>query len=854
MKLNSNLNTVERSGLAGNEANKFTIEASAKAFEILAANIYSDPRLAVVRELMCNAYDAHVASGVEQTPYRVTVPNEQTPFFEVYDRGPGMTHDQIMNLYTRFFGSTKDQSNDFIGAMGIGSKSPFAYTTQFIVESRQSGQLRSYSAYITEDGSPEIILVETRATDEPDGLTVRVPVKKQDYREFESRILRIAHGFQPSPEILNSNYEKTAEIYHTFVTANGAKVHLQSEKVKYNNNYYTMSGTTRTDLTGSSYTRESIYAVVKQGSVYYPMSIPDAAKSPQLTKFGFKLLKVLADANLVIEVPMGSCQIAASRETLRYDKSTVDYLEKVLVDFAQQVLNSFESVFQDHAKKLPVQLHSEVDQAASRWTWFNRSTNSHSTQALAEYYNTPAQMIGAWYSGGISLNKKDLIDWTSLTFSESSQKSWKVDEPESKVTRKGNPEIITSAESQKINPGGAWTLTLSNFDAVVFNDTLLSDKQVAAHMRVRYAAAVGTFKGLDLKDFNILYLSPLNEQHPDCKLTKAQLLKKFKLVGCDSKVYFVSDLVDRPRRKIERDPATKLPRTIFRDGVYTCDKYGEPQKVVNFDLQANAGALYLPLTDIRGHAFHQDAVTDWKDPTRDFVDRQSLRRYVDNHPTRPMGRLFLVNNEQYVRMGKLQHGLIRVDVWLKEQHRKAWDQHKISMLTLARWVMIRQDSAILEHLFPNDKRFTDRDMLTGLNYALRYAKAVAPMPDYKLPPNVQSFFDRATEFNQAHDEAVAAFRNIEATATGLNPDQSPETSRTLKFLVKSVFTEQELAALRKAVQQVILSTEKSYDMLKASKYRFIADGWVQIPTSASVFTMEWFPSIFNNCKKGTSNV
>ena len=38
----------------------FRIEASSKAFEILANNLYKDKILAVVRELSCNAFDAHV--------------------------------------------------------------------------------------------------------------------------------------------------------------------------------------------------------------------------------------------------------------------------------------------------------------------------------------------------------------------------------------------------------------------------------------------------------------------------------------------------------------------------------------------------------------------------------------------------------------------------------------------------------------------------------------------------------------------------------------------------------------------------------------------------------------------------
>ena len=49
-------------GNAG-ETKTFTIAASAKAFKVLSSNIYKNKIRAVVRELVCNAVDAHVLNG-----------------------------------------------------------------------------------------------------------------------------------------------------------------------------------------------------------------------------------------------------------------------------------------------------------------------------------------------------------------------------------------------------------------------------------------------------------------------------------------------------------------------------------------------------------------------------------------------------------------------------------------------------------------------------------------------------------------------------------------------------------------------------------------------------------------------
>ena len=46
----------------------FTIQNSPLAFEILSSRLYSDPTLAIIRELLTNAYDAQVMAGNGKFP------------------------------------------------------------------------------------------------------------------------------------------------------------------------------------------------------------------------------------------------------------------------------------------------------------------------------------------------------------------------------------------------------------------------------------------------------------------------------------------------------------------------------------------------------------------------------------------------------------------------------------------------------------------------------------------------------------------------------------------------------------------------------------------------------------------
>ena len=81
MKLNTQERTVRRS--EDFKEKKFTISANAHAFEVLSSRLYTDTRLAIVRELSTNAYDAHVDAGNADRPFDVHLPNSFAPFFKI---------------------------------------------------------------------------------------------------------------------------------------------------------------------------------------------------------------------------------------------------------------------------------------------------------------------------------------------------------------------------------------------------------------------------------------------------------------------------------------------------------------------------------------------------------------------------------------------------------------------------------------------------------------------------------------------------------------------------------------------------------------------------------------------------
>ena len=152
------------------EIGEFRIRNSAKAFNILSSGLYANKIRAIIRELSCNAVDSHVAAGKQNTPFDIHLPTTLEPWFAIRDYGTGLNHEQVTSIYTTYFESTKTNSNDFIGALGLGSKSPFSYTDNFTVTAIKDGVKGIYSAFINGEGVPSIAKMGEEATDEPAGV------------------------------------------------------------------------------------------------------------------------------------------------------------------------------------------------------------------------------------------------------------------------------------------------------------------------------------------------------------------------------------------------------------------------------------------------------------------------------------------------------------------------------------------------------------------------------------------------------------------------------------------------------------------------------------------------------------
>lgn len=286
--------------VSGNmETSKAKIKMSSHMVDLLSSRVYTDKVSAVIRELSCNAQDAQVAAGVT-TPIEVHLPTKFEPHFEVKDNGIGLCHEDVMNLYVTYGESTKQESNDAVGFMGIGSKSPFSYVDAFTTTSIFEGTKRIYSVY-KNNGIPEVVLLSEEATTEGNGLAVKVAVKECDIYNFETSALKIYFYFDTLPKCnkeLNSYKDK---------------LKLETEDFL---------------LLECPYSRSEVSCVM--GQVKY--SITESVERTDLAKLNVGIL--------VLKFDIGDIQPAASREHLSNDEKTEQAVKEKLIKVGNTVKDS----------------------------------------------------------------------------------------------------------------------------------------------------------------------------------------------------------------------------------------------------------------------------------------------------------------------------------------------------------------------------------------------------------------------------------------------------------------------------------------------------------------------------------
>lgn len=292
--------------------NRFRIKNNAKAFKVLIDKLYSDKPRAIVRELWSNAYDSHVEAGCPERPFECHAPTVFEPYFSVRDFGVGMTQDQVMNLYSTVFESSKEDSNAVVGKWGLGSKSPFSYTDTFTVTAYSGTVAEHYSVFIDGEGYPNIALMHANPDTSARGIEVSFPVGSNDVGSFTQAIKRVSAGFDVHPTVNCPLPAREIEMA-------GAGWVLLNDVNSLN---------TIPEYTGGMYAR--------QGCVLYPV---DTAMLPDMTD----LERAVVSSSIIASFPIGDLEINPAREGLSYDTRTIANIKQRCEEIAADMASRFSS-------------------------------------------------------------------------------------------------------------------------------------------------------------------------------------------------------------------------------------------------------------------------------------------------------------------------------------------------------------------------------------------------------------------------------------------------------------------------------------------------------------------------------
>lgn len=293
----------------------FGISDDPAFFQILSSALYKNPQLAMIRETICNAWDAHIDSQRTDQPLLITIDHEK---LVIRDFGKGIPHDLIGPIYGVYGASTKKNDGRQTGGFGLGCKSPFAYTDHFEVISHHDGKRTIYNmskSSAEKMGKPSIVPIATFPTTES--------------------------GIQVTINLEHAGDRTLLEEYIRQVVFNGDVVAMLNGELlpvlglsKAENNFILINDHCSIDLP----THFMSIVSVRYGNVIYPVEHSKDIE-PMLSNVENTLQK-LYGCRIVFMAPPDSISITPSRESLTMSTLTAETLKTLLSSFLATMMNN----------------------------------------------------------------------------------------------------------------------------------------------------------------------------------------------------------------------------------------------------------------------------------------------------------------------------------------------------------------------------------------------------------------------------------------------------------------------------------------------------------------------------------
>ena len=286
----------------------FSISDLGIVFDILRNKLYSNPILAVCREISCNARDTHRATGKQNVAIEITLPNSLDSNYRVKDFGEGISPDRINDVFVKYTASTKREDNLQVGMWGIGSKTPLSISDSFTIITNYNGTQYHYVCYIDETKVGKLALLSECPTIACNGTEIIVPVKPIDFRNFAKWTEQATRHWDVKPIIKGDANFKYEEMVKTVEGKNWALI------------------------ANNTWSRE-IKLIID--SIEYPLDLT------ALKTYSTSRLMDSLRGDLYLYFNTGDLQVSANRESVYLDKQTqqaiADRLDTVIAEIKNNI-------------------------------------------------------------------------------------------------------------------------------------------------------------------------------------------------------------------------------------------------------------------------------------------------------------------------------------------------------------------------------------------------------------------------------------------------------------------------------------------------------------------------------------
>lgn len=344
--------------------------ATAHVLNMLRSGIYKDPKMACIREYICNARDSVIQAGKDLSKnVIISLPNQFSPNFKIRDEGVGLSETDFKRIFRKYGASTKRDTNEQVGCLGIGCKSAFSYTDTFTITAIKNGIKCVFVASVAKnstdtDGIGSLNKIFEAETAEPNGVEISIPVKESDFYSFCDKTAWFLKFIPVNERPI----------------VNGRQIEIGEYKSDYfGNNWKLIPGHV---------------SYVVMGGVPYLLSDTDDFTDDE---------KKFINYGVILNCNIGEIEVAISREEIRYTPYSVKAIKEKLAvvqkEFSLIVAKNFENCsniwevknkFYSISKNFHSKYHGKSLLEGLKFVWRGREIDNDSFygNVLIEHYRS----------------------------------------------------------------------------------------------------------------------------------------------------------------------------------------------------------------------------------------------------------------------------------------------------------------------------------------------------------------------------------------------------------------------------------------------------------------------------------